>query len=147
MTQATTASAPLTPENLKALSLSSTSRYTSTPSCVSEDDAASLFSACESALSSTSSAPEDEEVPYTVQSSTGEGITVYQSLEQAVRYSLLRSENERRSEDEARRFAYAPLTVGSSSLTPASTSWDAALEVGHGVGEIEEDEDAYFSMG
>lgn len=143
-------SAPLTLENLQAYSSPFTSQYPSTPSTVaSEEDSVSLFSY--SAVSSASSAPEDEEAPFTVQASTGESITVYQTMEQAVRYSLLRAEQERRQEDESRRFAYAPLASSgsfpASQPASASTSWATSLEAPHGEVPMEEDEDAYFSMG
>ncbi|KAK6076728.1 hypothetical protein SCUP234_03138 [Seiridium cupressi] len=146
---------PLTLENLKAFSPSLSHPYSAAPSSTaSENDGASVFSDLHSAMSSTSSAPEDEAAPFTVQSSTGESITVYESLEQAVRYSLLRADQERRSEEESMRFAYAPLTVPASSAAPAavlsaSDAGGAGLEAGFGdsEGDGDEDEDAYFSMG
>lgn len=138
-----TTNAPLTLENLKRLCIPFTSQHPTSPSSISEGDSASLFSGCERVLSSTSSAPEDEEAPYTVQSTVGEHITVYQSLEQAVRYSLLRVEQERRSEEETRRFAYASLPLP---LQDAASTTPVA-EAGLGHTEVDEDEDAYFSMG
>lgn len=152
--------AALTTENLKALSPSSFS-HSFYPASVSssredqdDDDSASLFSDSHSIVSSASTAPEDEAAPFTVQEpSTGETVTVYESLEQAVRYSLLRAEQERRREEETMRFAYGGGAVSPQPQEIVSTSGDAwtsapAAVYGQGSGADDEvDEDAYFSMG
>jgi hypothetical protein len=155
---------PLTAENLKAFSQPTYRKHHAAPSSsASEDDAASLFSVAESVMSSTSSAPEDEGAPFTVQTADGESITVYESLEQAVRYSLVRVEQERRREEEGRRFAHAPRNASGSSaasmeMAPVAGSWPAAsqpsygwasggAEVQNGDEDEDVDEDAYFSMG
>ncbi|KAI4597375.1 hypothetical protein KJ359_004481 [Pestalotiopsis sp. 9143b] len=152
--------AALTTENLKALSPSSFS-HSYYPASVSssreeeDDDSASLFSDSHSIVSSTSTAPEDEAAPFTVQEpSTGETVTVYESLEQAVRYSLLRAEQERRREEETMRFAYGGGGAASSQpqevVLMSSDSW-ASAPAGYGqaggADDSEVDEDAYFSMG
>lgn len=151
--------APLTAENLKAFSPSlSSHKYpasiSSRASTEDQDDAASLFSDAQSVVSSTSTAPEDEAAPFTVQEASGETVTVYESLDQAVRYSLLRAEQLRRQEEETRRFAYSPF-----SMTPrqqpqdevvlSATSWVSAPQSAGPAqdGADDEDEDAYFSMG
>ncbi|KAH6655707.1 hypothetical protein BKA67DRAFT_657629 [Truncatella angustata] len=145
--------APLTLENLKAISSPAYNTHCRAPasSVASEEDAASLFSDSRSVLSSTSSAPEDEDAPFTVRDASGEIITVYSSLEQAVRHSLLRAEQERRAEEEARQFAYAPLLTSPRALedvAATSTSLDAAMVgAGYGGEDMDDDEDAYFSMG
>ncbi|KAK6189363.1 hypothetical protein LQW54_013340 [Pestalotiopsis sp. IQ-011] len=160
--------AALTAENLKALlpssSLSHSYYY---PASVSssreeggEDDSASLFSDSHSIVSSASTAPEDEAAPFTVREpSTGETVTVYESLEQAVRYSLLRAEQERRREEETMRFAYGGGGGGAASSQPqeivllSSDPWGSAPTAttvygqGAGADDDEVDEDAYFSMG
>lgn len=153
--------AALTTENLKALSPSSFSHSFYPASVTSSrqedddnDDSASLFSDSHSIVSSASTAPEDEAAPFTVQEpSTGETVTVYESLEQAVRYSLLRAEQERRREEETMRFAYGGAGAASSQpqevVLMSSDSWVSAPAVyGQGSGADDEvDEDAYFSMG
>lgn len=155
--------AALTTENLKALSPSSSLSYSFYPASVSssrreeedDDDSTSLFSDSHSIVSSASTAPEDEAAPFTVQEpSTGETVTVYESLEQAVRYSLLRAEQERRREEETMRFAYGGGEVSSQPqeiVLMSGDSWTSAPAAlygqGSGADEGEVDEDAYFSMG
>ncbi|ETS81766.1 hypothetical protein PFICI_06768 [Pestalotiopsis fici W106-1] len=147
---------PLTAENLKVFSPSLPHNYSaSVSSRASEDeDAASLFSDAHSVVSSTSTAPEDEAAPFTVQEASGETVTVYESLDQAVRYSLLRAEQARRQEEETRRFAYMPYSAApqqSQDVILNEASWVSAPApppAGDAQGDAdEEDEDAYFSMG
>jgi hypothetical protein len=156
--------APLTAENLKAFSPSlSSHKYpasiSSRASTEDQGDAASLFSDAQSVVSSTSTAPEDEAAPFTVQEASGETVTVYESLDQAVRYSLLRAEQLRRQEEETRRFAYSPFSVASrqqqqqqqspEEVVLSATSWVSAPQSAGPAqdGADDEDEDAYFSMG
>ncbi|KAF3004604.1 hypothetical protein E8E14_007458 [Neopestalotiopsis sp. 37M] len=152
--------APLTVENLKAFSPSSLSHkypasISSRASTEGQDDAASLFSDAQSVVSSTSTAPEDEAAPFTVQEASGETVTVYESLDQAVRYSLLRAEQLRRQEEETRRFAYSPFSVtprqqqSPEEVVLSATSWVSAPQSTGPAqdGADDEDEDAYFSMG
>ncbi|KAI1840383.1 hypothetical protein JX265_004509 [Neoarthrinium moseri] len=162
MTQA----APLTRLNLEALSAMSPhkrayyygggggSACSSMSAEEEEEDAASLFSAAESSPSSASSAPEDEPAPSTVADASGELITVYSSLDQAVRYSLLRVETERRRQEQSRsgflaEAAATTATVTTTTAAAAAGSFrpvEAAAAEQTGDGE-DVDEDAYFSMG
>jgi hypothetical protein len=127
----------LTLENLKRLEPSSSSPLSSptspTTSSFSEADDESLFSAARGAPSSASSAPEDEQAPFQVtDTATGEQLTVYSSLEQAVRYSMIRTEAARRQQSAG---------VSWSALSMAAAAAAVADD------EEEVDEDAYFSMG
>lgn len=138
------------------------------------DDAASLFSAPTALLSSVSSAPDDngagpETAPYELTTS-GETVIVYQSLDQAVRYSLLRVEEQRRQQAEAlfqrpdefggqpeapqqyQPLQYQPGAVAAAvaaAATPdiAQPDMGAPQDGGVGSGYDDDDEDAYFSIG
>ncbi|KAK8056876.1 hypothetical protein PG993_002103 [Apiospora rasikravindrae] len=122
-----------------------------------DDDTRSVFSDCGSVVSSVSSAPEDEAEPFQVidySSGFAVPVMVYASLEQAVRLSTQRAEDEVRRQEAMINEIHTVAAARSSPQqpsTPGAATTDAVNWNSPGAAstyaEWDEDEDAFFSMG
>jgi hypothetical protein len=95
----------------------------------SYEDDFSLFSDAASVSSACTSAPDEDDIPYTVTGDFGEPVTVYSSLAQAVQYSQARA----RAPPQQQHLALPTMTTHTEAVS--------------GGQDLDEDEDAYFSMG